>query len=505
MKPIILAVSASLRNARWGKGVEELLASIRLIPNEEELYGFLRCEAQIHFKQFLDAGRAEGIHFDELYKNLRKMTGKYGLCNSEIGMVAALWAASQVGCEIDYVPLANCFGPNAVPSDVTLMRQKLQAADGLLLCTPVYFGDRSSLASDFIELITHDKILLASLSGKPVAGVAVGAKRNGGQETTLIYQLSEMMAFGMMGLGNDSETTSQYGGTIKAGDVGTAAGDEYGLNTAIGTGRRLGRVASELPRHREMDLKGKLRVSFWILQDANGYVLGKVNELVEATGNRIEAQISNLVTCDIGRCNACDICPTHIGPDREYRCIVKRKGDPFSTMHEGFLDQDLIVPVTLSLKDASAVSSVYQRFIERTRYLRRGDYLFTDVAILPMVFEEVGASQNMAMRMLTSLVRHQTIVLKPVIGYLYNHDLLNENEIKKTWELCLGQAERISVGRLSAAATNVVTYNPVGYILSAAANQELTIAERRKILHEDREQRRVQDAKKRLRRIEEIK
>lgn len=500
-KPVILALSASLRNARWGMGVENLIESIRKIESEADLYGFVQQEAQIHFQQFLDAGRAKGIPFDELYKNLRKMTGRKGLCNSEIGMVVALWAANQVGCEIDYLPLANLFGSSGVPNDLNLLKQKLLKADGLLLCSPVYFGDRSSLASDFIGVLARDKALLASLSGKPVAGVAVGAKRNGGQETTLIYQLSDLLALGMVGIGNDSETTSQYGGTIKAGDVGTAAKDKYGLNTSIGTGRRMGRIAYKLSNKWEMKLKGKLKASFWILQDANGYALRKVHELIELTGNRIEARIFNLVDRNVGRCNACDICPMYIGPDREYRCIVKRKDDPFPEIHEGFLDHDLIVPVTLSMKDASAVSSVYQRFIERTRYLRRGDYLFTDVAILPLVFEEVGASQNMQMRMLTSMIRHHTVVLKPIIGYLHNHNLLNEEEIKKTWNMCLGQAEKIAIGRLSAAAANVVTYKPVGYVLSAAADQELSVVERRKILHEDREQRRILDAQNRLCRI----
>lgn len=502
MKPNILAVSASLRNARWGRGAEDLLDSIRAIKDEAELFNFVRSEAQIHFQHFLEAGRAEGLSFDKLYKNLRKIAGSKGLCNSEVGMVVALWAAHQAGCEIDYIPLANYFGTHSIPEEIdNKLREKILAADGLLLCTPVYFGDRSSLASDFIGALSRDKELLTSLVGKPVAGVAVGAKRNGGQETTLIYQLSEMMAFGMMGLGNDAETTSQYGGTIMAGDVGTAAEDEYGLNTALGTGRRVGRVARELSNNWKMQLKGKIRVSFWILQDANGYALGKVKKMVEAADDRIDAQILNMVDRKVGRCNACDICPTSIGPDREYRCIVRRKDDPFPEIHEGFLDQDLIVPVTLSLHDSSVISTVYQRFIERTRYLRRGDYIFTDVAILPMVFEEVGASQSMATRMLTSLVRHHTVVLKPVIGYLHDDRLLNEEEMKKTWDLCLGQVEKLAVGRLSAAAAHVVTYNPVGYVLSAAAAQELSVTERRRILHEDRGQRRIQDAENRLRQI----
>ena len=43
-----------------------------------------------------------------------------------------------------------------------------------------------------------------------------GAKRNGGQETALIYQLVDFINLGMLGAGNDSQRLS---GTIVAGDV----------------------------------------------------------------------------------------------------------------------------------------------------------------------------------------------------------------------------------------------------------------------------------------------
>lgn len=498
MKPVVLAVSASLRNARWGRGADELLDCIRNIKDQAGLYQFVKDEAQIHYEQFVDAGRKAGLPFDQLYKNLRKLTGTKGLCNSEVGMVTALWSAYQVGCEIDYIPLANYFGANSKPHDLSVVKQKLLTANGLLMCTPVYFGDRSSLASDFIDFLIRDQGLKNLLSGKPVAGVVVGAKRNGGQETTLIYQLNEMRAFGMMALGNDSETTSQYGGTLVGGDVGTAANDIYGLNTALGTGRRLGRVSYELNNHKGMGLKGKLRVSFWILQDEKGYALEKVKGIVELSKGRIEAKIVNLVDDDIRRCQACDICPTCLGTDSEYRCIIKNKDDPFSDIHEDFLDQDLIVPVTVSLNDITHLKSVYQRFIERTRYLRRGDYLFTDVAILPLVFEEIGSSQNMQMRMLTSLIRHHTVVLKPIIGYMHKQNLLNDEEIMDTWQMCLEQAEQLAIGRLLAAQEETVVYTPVGYVLSAAAAQESDVEERRNILQKDRQQRRIKEAKRRL-------
>ena len=236
------------------------------------------------------------------------------------------------------------------------------------------------------------------MTGKPVAGVAVGAKRNGGQETTLIYQLAECASLGMLAVGNDSETTSQYGGTIVAGDIGEGAKDRYGLKTAMGVGRRVARIAIEQAMARRYEFRSRLRVTFWILQDANQFALNQVQELLKDLDATVDAKILLLDEADVQRCIACDICPTHVGLDEEYRCIIHRRSDAVGKYHKEFLDPDLIVPVAYSPRDRKGLHSNYQRFMERTRYLRRGDYLFTDLAVLPPVFEELGVGENMMLQ-----------------------------------------------------------------------------------------------------------
>ncbi|MBT5401801.1 hypothetical protein HOL24_14970 [bacterium] len=498
-KPKILAVSASLRNARWGKGIDNLIDKIKKIPNKEELMNFIFIEARVHFEQFIDAGRKDGVPFDELYKNLRKLTGKKGLCNSEIGMVVALWSAYQEGCDIEYVPLSSHFGPTTRTNKLAELKQQLQDSDALLLCTPVYFGDRSSVASDFIEFIRKDEDILSHLSGKPMAGISVGAKRNGGQETTLVYQLLEMTQMGMLGLGNNTETSSQYGGTIMAGDIGTAADDEYGIKSSLGTGKRLARIARIQNYPKKIKLKGKLKVQFWILQDSKDYALNKIKELIELSSEDIVPEIINVTDGDIGRCIACDICPTHVGKDEEYRCIIKRKKDKFVHIHEQFLDNDIIVPVTHSPKDRKLLRTAYQRFIERTRYLRRGDYLFSDVSVMPIVFEEIGSSENLGIRLLTSLIRHQTIMHAPNIGYIHNNNVLNFDEMKEKWLRGIHESKGLTISRLNQLKNvDSLSYNPVGYILSVAADNECSVEERRKILQTDREIRNLKNVKNRL-------
>ena len=74
-----------------------------------------------------------------------------------------------------------------------------------------------------------------------------------------------------LAVGNDAQTTAQYGGTGLAGDVGQMYKDSYGLDTSMGVGRRIASVIGKLGLDR--DLKGKLKVLFPILQDKNGEAL----------------------------------------------------------------------------------------------------------------------------------------------------------------------------------------------------------------------------------------
>ena len=252
----VLGLSASLRNARFGAGSESLVRDLTGLDTQDALYEYLRDQARIRLEDFVSAGRSQSLGFDEIYRNLQKLRSDQGLSNSEIILAAGLWDAHQLGCEIAHVGLSRHF-PAHMRGGVHLdeLKAKLMSADALLLATPVYFGDRSSVAHDLIEMIRTDSELQNAVKGKVFAGVSVGAKRNGGQETSLIYQLLDLTALGMLGVGNNSDTTSQYGGTAHAGDVGTAGVDDYGLNTSVGAGKRLGHVAEILRSCQEATLE----------------------------------------------------------------------------------------------------------------------------------------------------------------------------------------------------------------------------------------------------------
>jgi hypothetical protein len=78
----------------------------------------------------------------------------------------------------------------------------------------------------------------------------------------------DMLGLGMLAVGNDSDTTAQYGGTGHAGDVGTMHKDKYGIDTSMGVGRRMAKVLASLNTGER--LADAPRVLFLVLQDADG-------------------------------------------------------------------------------------------------------------------------------------------------------------------------------------------------------------------------------------------
>ncbi len=465
-----------------------MVAELREVPDEDALNAYLQAQAAIHLENFVDAGRKEGVPFDELYRNLKKNRGDRGLSNSEVMLAAALWSSLQIGGDIDHISLAEYFTESKERKNIDELKQKIKEADGILLSTPVYFGDRGSLSQSFINFLRNEKELAQDFSKKVYAGLAVGAKRNGGQETALIYQLLDMINIGFKGVGNDSETTSQYGGTGLAGDIGTMAKDAYGLETAMGTGRRISRVSRTLKESLGSKLKGKHKVAFWLLQDKDEVALNTIKQLVGDYNGQLEAKIIDFSSQNVIRCIACDICPTHIDVDQEYRCIIKSKNDDLMKIHEELLTADAIVPVAYSATDRERLQSNYQRLMERTRYFRRGDYVFSDLLTAPLVIDDIGSNENLSIRMMTSMIRHHTVMMKPMILYRYQGKVVNYDDVQLEFAEFNTQVRRLIVSKLLAYSSGVnhLRYNPVGYVLSAMKDSEDQKLMKRHQMIEDR-------------------
>ena len=317
------------------------------------------------------------------------------------------------------------------------LKRKIIEADAIILSTPVYFGDRGSLAQSLIEFIASDQGLAKLCEGKVFGGISVGAKRNGGQETTLIYLLLDMVNLDFLVVGNSSNTTSQYGGTAVAGDVGKLHEDQYGLETSIGTGERVARIADLSARGSlgNVRLVSKLRLQLWLLADdadakGESFFSTWADQMASLCEN-VDIELINFTKHEVTRCIACDICPTHLGPANEYRCIISSKNDAFVKKHEKMMEADAVLMCAFSPEDRTDVNSVYQQFVERTRYIRRDNYLLGDILFAPFVASEIGARQNLHFRMLTSSIRHHTVLHHPILAMFNSDELINKQKVKK--------------------------------------------------------------------------
>lgn len=495
-KPRLLGIAASLRNARWGAGNRQLVDNLSAIPDRAQLDTFLTRESELHLENFLQAGRREKKPFLEIYKNLRKSNGEAGLSNSEVALAAALWAAAQEGVEIAHLSLSEFFSAGGELRNPAVLRRELMQADGIIVSGPVYFGDRGSLAESLVDFIGRDSELREAMAGRVYGGIAIGAKRNGGQETTLIYQMIDMLGLGFLAVGNDSDTTAQYGGTGHAGDVGTMHKDKYGIDTSIGVGRRVARIIETLENYGR--LADAPRALFLILQDSDGIALRETKSLIVRLGPRVKATVLDIADKSIKRCIACDICPTEVDVDSSYRCIIKSSGDDLSDLHPDLLYADMIVPVVASLRDKSRIVSNYQSFIERSRYIRRGDYIWSDLLVAPISFVDSFSFDSYSIRMMTSFLRHHTVMARPLTGLISGGQLANREEVLNGLLETLATAERLTCGRLALARNRDQKYRPVGYILSAHKDAEDEKMQRRNAMIEDRMSVLQQQAKARL-------
>ena len=118
---------------------------------------------------------------------------------------------------------------------------------GIIIGTPVYFGNMSSLCKAFLErciVFRKNKFALAN----KVAGVlAVGGARNGGQELTIQSVQAALMCQEMIIVG-DGRPTGHFGATIWNTGTGEVTDDKFGMATTRNLGRRVAKVALRMTR-----------------------------------------------------------------------------------------------------------------------------------------------------------------------------------------------------------------------------------------------------------------
>ena len=403
--------------------------------------------------RLLESAVLEADSKEELNRKIEQIGKIYS--NSDIAIAHSLLGAKRYGAKIELVCITDIFEHKKLDIYYDLMSyesiddideidslslddnkfhellKKVEECDGIVLGTPVYFGDRSSIANKFLQLTQKYK----TLKDKAFGVVSVGAKRNGGQETANIYTLQEAMAQGAVVVGNGPKT-AQYGGTVWAGDAGKAIGDDFGLETCYGVGRQVGQLSEILKKGNAQKLEKKLKVTFLLTMDTTDKkyeaILSEYISKIDIS--KVEVTIYNLINDTIYRCIACNVCPSpkmmEKSKDEEYpyHCVVQTKKDNMKQIQEQLVESDCIVFVGVNTHDDLIYR--YQAFMERTRFIRHDDFELTNIPAIGMLINELGATNNQIhnVKVLTSFIRHNTFFLKPLDLILHNNKVIYQDE-----------------------------------------------------------------------------
>ena len=124
------------------------------------------------------------------------------------------------------------------------------AVAGIILGTPVYFGNMSSLCKAFLDrwIVFHKEKLLADKMG---GVLAVGGGRNAGLELTIRSVQVSLMSQQMIVVGD--APNGHWGGTVWGGNPAVSAGpapdiarDAEGITTVKNLGRHVAEMALRL-------------------------------------------------------------------------------------------------------------------------------------------------------------------------------------------------------------------------------------------------------------------
>ncbi len=162
--------------------------------------------------------------------------------------------AAYPGVEVELIELAGLKIPGDLAAGVPLepgekddfptIAEKIgdPRVAGIIVGTPVYFGNMSSLCKAFLDRCMVFRKNNFALSNKVGGVLAVGAARNGGQELTIQSVLTVMLCQEMIVVG-DGRPTAHTGGTLLNDGKDDIGADGFGLSTAKNLGRRVAEVA----------------------------------------------------------------------------------------------------------------------------------------------------------------------------------------------------------------------------------------------------------------------
>jgi multimeric flavodoxin WrbA len=342
------------------------------------------------------------IHSKDIQDTIHDISYEGKVSNSEALLLAAMWGAHQEGADVEI-----CYAGDSLPS-----------FDGVVLATPVYFGDRSSDIHNFISTV--------DLKGKAVGVVSSGAKRNGGQETTNIYALYDCLDKGALITGN-GPPTAQYGGTGWAGNKSAIANDDFGIKTSFGTGRQVAKLA-----HLALGIDTSTKPPPVKILYA---VMTKDPISFSHTFGNAEVRTLEIFNKKIKKCVGCPVCPNG-DLKRDYKCILQ---DDMREIREAFIWADCVIFVT------GPSYSSFQLFIERTRFIRRNHFDLGERVYSNMSYTN-SLTDITPIRIMTNMLRQNMYGLPFFKQYKYesNMHIVDYNEMIEKYAHNSAMLRRIS-------------------------------------------------------------
>jgi len=154
---------------------------------------------------------------------------------TELIELAGLAIPGQVAAGIKLAPGEKDDFPALAP------RLSDPSVGGIIIGTPVYFGNMTSLCKAFIDRFIVFRRGFA-LADKVGGVVAVGGSRNGGQEMTIRSVQTSLFAQEMILVG-DGRPTAHCGATVWSGGKKSVTEDEFGMSTTKNLGKRVAKLA----------------------------------------------------------------------------------------------------------------------------------------------------------------------------------------------------------------------------------------------------------------------
>ena len=365
----------------------------------------------------------------DTFEDMQEAIYEYGhnkkISNTEAQLIAALFGAKRCQVEIDSMnlnQLLNLEPGENIPEETV---EKIKESEGVIFASPVYFGDRSSWLEKIIKGIGGTKQTELPFDGKVTGVVSAGAKRNGGQETTNIFVLMDVLNSGGLAVGN-GPPTAQFGGTAWAGDLGTIIDDNFGISTSYGTGSRVAQIARALTLENNYSEKQKILVLVTSVDKDNKFIDWLRGNLCNTDST---VRIIDVTKHTIKPCLACSTCPIETSKE-DCLCTVTAKkeenGDEMHLIRKEMLEADGII--IAQLNNGKTDRDLYQLMVERSRHIRRNHF---EMSNKPMSVISVTSNllEIFPLRSMVAFLRHNMVCAGP-----FYQGLTNQGEIKPIQE-----------------------------------------------------------------------